>query len=141
MNQDQQIDKLNCEVKTCLGPSMIQGIGVFALRDIPKGTKLYADNAPAVYSIPFSSFGKLFPEIQEQLLGQWPQIVNGSKFAYPTCRFQAYMNHNTEPNYDAMNDITLKDIAKGEEITEDYRDIPNWQKVFPTLLNWSIDKK
>ncbi len=134
MNQQQQIDKLNSEVKTYLGPSKIQGVGVFALRDIPKGTKLYADNAPFVYNIPYSSINKLFPEIKEQILGQWPQIVNGSKFAYPTCRTQAYLNHSIEPNYDAINDIALKDIAKNEEITEDYREIPNWHQIYPQFV-------
>ncbi len=86
MTVNEQIDWLNSIVRTKIAPSSINGVGLFALRDIPKGTKLGADMTPKIYSLTFSQLKKLRPEIREQIIGQWPQIVNGSKFAYPTTR-------------------------------------------------------
>ena len=128
-----QINFLNSIVKVKLAPSKIEGVGVFTLRDISKGEKLYADLAPTVFTLAHKDMRKLRPEIREMLLGQWPQIVNGSRFAYPTTRIQAFINHSDQNNYDAKNDVVLADIKAGEEITEDYRAIENYAQVFPWL--------
>lgn len=133
MTAQDQINTLNSKVRTCLAPSKIAGIGLFALRDIPKGTKLDADATPTVYALTYAQTNKLFPEIRAQILGQWPQIVNGSRFAYPTVRLQAYINHSDEPNYNPFTDEVTKDIAKDEEITEDYRLIPGHEQAHPWL--------
>ena len=125
--------ELNTYCKTYLAPSDIDGIGVFALRTIPKGQKLYTDIIPKVYNLPFKAFNNLFLDIRKLLLGQFPQIVNGSAFAYPTVRIQAYVNHSDTPNYDAVKAVVLKTIRKGQEITEDYRKIENHKKVFDFL--------
>lgn len=133
MNYDHQIAELNTYCKTYLAPSKIHGVGVFALRDIPKGDKLFTDMVPKLYNVPYSEFNRLFPEVQEQLLGQFPLIKNGSAFAYPTTRIVAFMNHDKNPNYDAVNDLTLKKIKAGQEITEDYRKIEGADSLFDFL--------
>lgn len=132
-NKLQQIEKLQSEMKTKLAPSKIHGVGVFALRDISKGEKLYADARPTVYTLTYTDAKKLSQEVRDILLGQWPNIINGSHFAYPTTRIQAYINHSDIPNYYAQNDVMLKDVRAGEEITEDYRMIDNYDKIFPWL--------
>src|SRR3990167_2280197 len=114
--ETEQIGMLNTFVKMRIAPSKIHGVGTFAIRDIPKDTKLYADNMPEIFDLPYSRFYNLFPEVRELLLGRWPQIVNGSAFLYPDARMLAYMNHSEDANYDAINDRTLRDIEKGEEI-------------------------
>jgi len=106
---------------------------MFALRDIKKGDKLYADGQYQFLDIPYSMFKKLRPEIAEQILGRWPQIVNGSHFIYPDAKMVAFCNHADDPNYDAVNYVALRDIKKDEEVFEDYRKIPNYQKVFKFL--------
>jgi SET domain-containing protein len=131
--QDQQIAELNAAVKTYIAPSKIHGVGVFALRDIAKGQTLGLDDLFRVYTLPYSSFKKLFPEVRKLLLGRWPQVVNGSHFMYPTDRSQAYMNHSDTPNYCGFKDAALKDIKKDEEVTEDYKLIPNHVVVYPWL--------
>ncbi len=135
MNYKSQIDDLNTWVKTYIAPSKIHGVGVFALRAIPKGQKIYADMATKMFTLPHKEFRQLFPEVREKLLEQWPQIVNGSHFAFPTTKIQAYMNHGygDEVNYDAANDVVLKDISAHTEITEDYYKIEGWEKVFTFL--------
>lgn len=120
-------------MKTRLAPSKIHGIGVFALRDISKGEKLYADVRPTVYTLTYADTKKLRPKIREIILGQWPNIINGSHFAYPTTRIQAFVNHSDTPNYDGQNDVMFTDVKVGEEITENYRVIQNYEKIFPFL--------
>ena len=133
MTDDDAIAILNGLVKIRIAPSKIHGVGVFAMRDIEKGTKLYATMFPQVYKIPYEEMKRLFPEVRQLLLERWPQIVNGSSFMWPDTNSQAYMNHSDTPNYSAQDDVTLEDIYKGDEITEDYRKIDNWGKVFPWL--------
>ncbi len=138
MSHQTQLDELNSRVKTYIAPSPIHGVGVFALRSLPVGAKLYTDIIPKMYNLPHNEFSKLFPEVRDLLLERWPQIVNGSHFAYPDTRIQAFMNHSDTPNYDAVNDATLREIKKGEEITEDYRLIEGWGQVFPFLAEKAV---
>jgi SET domain-containing protein len=133
MNYERQIAELNTYVKTRLGVSEIHGIGVFALRDIEKGEQLYTDMMTKLYNLPYAEFDKLRPEIIDQLLQRWPQIINGSAFAYPDTRVVAFMNHSEKPNYDAVSDVALKNIKAGDEITEDYRKIEGADRVFTFL--------
>lgn len=129
----EQIKELNHYVRTKLAPSNIDGVGVFALRDIKKGEPLFTDMMTKLYNLPYSEFDKLRPEVAENLLQSFPLIVKGSAFAYPLTRTQAFLNHSEEPNYDAMTDIALRDIKAGEEVTEDYRKIEGWEDVFTFL--------
>lgn len=135
MAHEHEITRLNERVKVYLAPSKIHGVGVFALRDIAKGQKLYVDDMPEVYSVPFSEFGKLFPEVAGFLLSKWPGVVVGQRFAFPTDRVMGHMNHSDDPNYDPVSDTLLRDVQKGEEITEDYRIIRGYQQAYPWLLD------
>ena len=89
---------------------------------------------PKVYSIPYGDFDKLFPEVKRIILERWPSIVNGSKFICPDARLLSFMNHSDFPNYDPVTDQALCDIIKGDEILENYKLMPNWEKI------WSPDK-
>lgn len=132
-----QIILLNDIIKIKIAPSSIHGVGVFAMQDIKKGEKLYTDMIPHQFDLPFSKFSKLKKAIVDILLGHFPLIIEGSHFLYPVTKFSAYLNHSYTPNYDAVNDVALTDIKKDEEITEDYRLIANYDKIF----KWLVDKK
>ena len=135
MNYKIQVDELNTWVKTYIAPSKIHGVGVFALRDIPKGQKLYADIVTKVYPLPYKEFRNLFPEVRKYIIERWPLVATGkSYFLFPETKIVAFMNHQEDCNYDAVNDIMLKDVKVGEEITEDYKKIKGWEKVFTFLL-------
>lgn len=127
------INLLNDLVKIKLAPSEIHGVGVFAMRDIKKGELLNADAIPHMFDVPYSKFKQLEPEVREVLLGHFPLIVNGSHFIYPVTKMSAFLNHSDLPNYDGKTDKALRKIKKGEEITENYRTIPNYEKVYPWL--------
>jgi SET domain-containing protein len=139
MSTTNAIDFLNATVKLRIAPSPIHGVGVFAMRDIPKGTKLYADRAPQPYRISEGNLSKLFPDVLTELSERWPRMLLGEGFAYPYCFIQGFMNHADEPNYDNALDIALCDIKAGEEVTEDYRAIPGWEKAFPWLASQPSD--
>src|SRR3990167_2258957 len=132
--QQEVIDIVNGLVRVKVAPSPIHGVGVFALRNIAKGTKMYMTIFPQAFKIPFGSFGKLYPEVKHLIMERWPRVVNNEGFMYPDTLLQAYINHNDTPNYDAINDVTLCDILGGEELTEDYRTNEGWEKAFPWLV-------
>lgn len=124
---------LNELVKLKIAPSDIHGVGVVAMRNIKKDETLYADGQYQALDIPYKDFKNLRPEIAEYILGRWAPIVNGSHFIYPDSKMIAFMNHSDDCNYDAKTDTALRDILEGEEVTENYRIIPNYEKVFPWL--------
>lgn len=127
------INLLNEIVKIRIAPSNIHGVGIIAMRDMKKGEKLNADAIPHQFDLPYNKFKHLDKDIQDILLGHFPLIIEGSHFMYPVTKFTAYLNHSNDPNYNAKDDTLLRDVKAGEEITEDYRLIVNYQKVFPFL--------
>lgn len=135
--KQEQVTKLNREIWARIAPSKIHGVGVVALVDIQKDQKVYLDRIPTVYSLRYADFNKLRPDVAQILLERWPNIIHGSTFIYPDSLMQPYMNHSDTPNYDAKYDLALRDIAAGEEITEDYRLIPG-HEVVHTWLTKSV---
>ena len=124
---------LNEVVKIRLAPSSIHGVGVFAMRDIKKGEKIYSDIIPHQFDIPYKMLKRLDTEIRDIILGHFPLILGGSHFMYPVTKMSAYLNHSEDANYDAVKDEALRPIKKGEEVTENYRLIPNYQRIFAWL--------
>ena len=136
-SQDQQLFTLDNETKTKLGASKIHGVGVFAIKDIQKGEKLYLlpGQIAKWYNLPYSSLKKLRPEVKELILERWPAIINGSHFVAPNdmavlCTF---VNHDEEPNYEISTDKALKDIKTGEEVVQNYRLMKNYEQIYPWL--------
>ena len=137
-SQDIEIAELNSTIKVRIAPSKIHGVGIFAIMEIPKGTRCYCvptASGHKWYSVPWGSLNKLFPEVREIIVDQWPSIYNGSKFLSPnyTAWPILFMNHSSDPNFDNRSDRALKDISKGEELLEDYRTMDNWKEVFPWI--------
>src|SRR3990167_4677433 len=137
MTKTEQINDLNNNVKCKIAPSKIHGVGVIALRRINKGEKLYCKPKPMArwYDIPYNRFNEIVPEVSEIILQRWASVINGSHFLSPNedAIMLVYMNHSDEPNYDVITDCAIKNIEKGEEITEDYKVMKNWEIVFPWL--------
>ena len=117
---------LNSTVWCTIAPSPVHGVGVFAIRDIPKGQKLNCQNISrmGVLRIIPSELENLLPEIKKLILQRWPIVTTTGYFQSPNddVFLLAFMNHSETPNYDKVNDITLRDVKKGEEIFEHYGD-------------------
>ena len=128
------IEKLNEEVKVRVAPSKIHGVGVFPLRPLKRGERLYAGNLPSLYKTPYARFWMLNPEVRQYLLERWPNVINGSSFVYPEGNIQAFMNHANEPTYNAESDTLLTDLTVDDEITEDYKKIKGYAQIFPWLV-------
>ena len=117
--------ELNDQVKCTLRPSKIHGIGVFAIRDIPKGERMHCRGLGMAYrwcELKPEEFKQVRPEVKEIILARWPIALKGERFIHPhsDAWLLSFMNHSKTPNYDKLNDIALVDIKKDEEVTEDY---------------------
>ncbi len=136
---DAQIAYLNREVRCTIRPSPVHGIGVFALRDVKKGEKLYCEtiSKPAWLTIPYERFNEIRPEVRELILQRWPRVATEKDpffygFMSPNedQRLLSFMNHSSTPNYGPTakytGDRALRDIQTGEEITEDYGEFALW---------------
>ena len=122
------VDYLNNSVFATLKISGIHGIGVVAIRDIPKDTlitdySLQAKSVPMLLSVNLQEFELILPKIKNLILDRnlfqnWHEILY---FYSPNCEqnLQSFCNHSANPNSFAMT--SLRDIKKDEEITQDYR--------------------
>lgn len=125
-------DYLNATVWCRLGVSPIHGVGVFAIRDIPKGQQItdynYSNIKDGVpfYEMTLDEFSVVLPCIRELILDRMlydASVGSSLKFVSPNhdqC-LQSFMNHSDDPNTDGLT--ALRDIKKGEEVTEDFRQL------------------
>lgn len=117
------VEHLNKTVNCTLKPSPIHGVGVFAIRDIPQGTCI-AEESPEIECVILSEdeFSRLMPEVQHEVL-EHTVFIEGEPIAFispnSACNFRSYLNHSDEPNTDGR--YALRDIKKGEELTEDFK--------------------
>lgn len=105
-------------LKCTIAPSKIHGVGVFTLRAIKKGEKMYLQEGPRWVDVKVLEEAR--PEIKKLILARFPAITKGMPFMVNDVYFFSYMNHSDKPNYDKHNDTALRAIKKGEEVTEDY---------------------
>lgn len=116
-------------VKTKLGDSGIEGIGVFADEFIPKGTVVWKFAPGFDLEIKKESLASLSEPAKEQFLKY--AYINKKTRKHVLCFDDSrFLNHSEHPNiasayspYDEEGlDIALRDIQKGEEILCDYRE-------------------
>jgi len=115
-------DQLNDQVKCKLAPSKVHGVGVFAIRDIKKGERLYCNLFGTPRDLVSCDLKDLRPEVRELVIQRWATALDGFAFLNPNldAHLLSFMNHDEAPNYDNYNDCSLSDIKRGEEIFEDY---------------------
>jgi hypothetical protein len=109
-----------------LGPSAVHGVGVFAIRDIPKGVLVFGEEDEPVIWVPASvvrglpsSLRVLYEDFGVLRRNKYlcPKSFNGLTVAW-------YLNHSDKPNVQCNTDyrfVTTRRIRQGEEITADYR--------------------
>src|SRR3990167_8503134 len=124
---------LNETVWCKIAPSAIHGIGIFAIRDVPQGTKIWTMTGEVFEAEDFTGF----VEEVKNLICDYHTFSDKFKMRFfsPNDFFvpMAFMNHSETPN--SKEYLALRDIKKGEEITEDYEDnagygLSGWQKEY-----------
>ena len=116
------VEMLNRDVYCTLAPSGIHGLGVFAIRDIPKGYPLFRgqyDNE--ICKVIEEDFMEILEPIRNIILDRNLQENTVIWFTHPNndARLQSFMNHAKEPN--SNGHVALVDIKCGEEVTENYK--------------------
>jgi len=124
------LDSLYNESYVCLNPSKVcEGVGVFALRDIPSNTYLFYDMSPDVDFIRWETVSDLPQNVIEYL--RQICIKNDVGFylskTYNNISFAHYVNHSDTPNAIYYKDLkrwkTLRSIEEGEEILTKYDNV------------------
>ena len=110
-------------VKTKIGQSNIEGIGLFANEPIKKGTKVWGFEPKLDIVLSKNEVEKLSPAAKEQFNRY--AYLDKVRQKYLLCGDDArFFNHSKAPNCDETidNDSTfaLKDIDVGEELTINY---------------------
>ena len=113
-------------VKTYLGTSKIEGVGLFAVEPIRKDTVIWRFNPTVDQKLTEAQIASIAQPGQESIRKYtYRHRITG---LYILCADDMrFMNHSSQPNcldilYADQPDITiaLKDIAAGEEMTCDY---------------------
>jgi hypothetical protein len=113
-------------IYTRLQCSKIHGIGVFAIRYIPKGTNIFSNDENEMVWIDETNIPNIDPALKK-LYDDFCVIKNGKcgcpkNFNMLTVGW--YLNESKEnPNVQCMDNydfIALRNIKKGEELTVDY---------------------
>lgn len=111
---------------TRLQVSPERGIGVFAIRAIPQGTRLFVGDAGATVRFPLASFDAIEDAAVRQMYLDCCPLVDGA-FVAPVDLNQLtmawYMNHSPEPNVEADSQLQFRVarlVRTGEELTTDY---------------------
>ena len=114
-------------VKTKVLPSKIQGLGLFADEFIPKGTIIWKFTPEFDLKFTKEQISK-FPKQVQEYLGTYCWLSKKSgKYCFSSDNGK-YFNHSNNPNslsayYKNEEEVVTKavrDIQKGEEITDDY---------------------
>ncbi len=126
MNKKQLLHHLETQVYCRLKPCKY-GVGVFAIRDIKKGTEPFPDlHYHASISYTKKELEHLHPEIKK-MIHDYSGIIDNkyhiSRVGFNTLQIEFFINHSEDPTLEYTQDgilIAKKDIKAGEELTTNY---------------------
>lgn len=128
MTKAELLRELSQETYAALKPSGVHGIGVFAIRDIPKGCKdIFSKNVGEWIRLPIAEVEKL-PEHSRSIIETYC-VYDETDYFVPDYGFKVvdmvnYLNHSADPNLVSVNDgeyfEAIKDIPAGVELFINY---------------------
>lgn len=133
MTKQELLQELSGNTWVMLKPSPIEGVGVFALRDIPKGCRdMFSkpDEASEWLTVSKKEIEKL-PSHAQFLVGNYC-LYDEENYFVPAQGFKKidlslFLNHSDNPNIISVNDgdyfEATRDIKGGEELVIDYGEI------------------
>ena len=112
-------------VRTSLRPSPIQGLGCFVEEPIRKGQVVWQFDPRLDIRIPFDELSSYPLAIQEHFRTYATvEMLDGQKVLVYCADLSKHMNHSDSPNLydtpDNMQEIAVRDIEVGEELTCNY---------------------
>jgi len=128
MNKAALLKELSASTYVMIKPSPLHGIGVFAIRNIPKGTK-------DIFSQGVGDWIKVSKEEVDALPQHSKDLIENhclfdeDHYFIPDYGFKLidlviYLNHSDTPNVISLNEgeqfEAIRDIAVGEELLVDY---------------------
>ncbi|MBL7703442.1 MAG: SET domain-containing protein [Ferruginibacter sp.] len=133
MTKKKLLQELSNNTWVMLKPSPIEGVGVFAIRDIPKGCRdMFSkpDDADEWITVSKSEINEL-PAHAQFVVGNYC-LYDEENYFVPAQGFKKidlalFLNHADEPNIISVDDgdyfEAITDIKEGEELVIDYGDI------------------
>lgn len=128
MTREQLLKELQQHTYITIKPSAVHGIGVFAIRDIPKGCReIFSRNVGEWIKLSFLEVEAL-PEHSRNLIETYC-LYDEENYYVPDYGFKImdlvnYLNHSSTPNIISVNEgeefEALRDIKVGEELFVDY---------------------
>ncbi len=131
MKKEALLKQLQSQTYVMIKPSPLHGIGVFAIRDISKGTK-------DIFSEGFGDWIKVSKEEVDALPIHSRELIENyclfdedsyfiPEYGFKLVDLVIYLNHSETPNVKSLNDgeqfEALVDIKAGEELLVDYATI------------------
>ena len=128
MNKEALLKELAASTYVMIKPSPLHGIGVFAIRDIPKGTS-------NIFSKGVGDWIKVSKEEVDALPQHSKDLIENHclfdedfyfipDYGFKLVDLVIYLNHSETPNVISLNEgeefEAIRDIAIGEELLVDY---------------------
>lgn len=128
MNKEELLRELQSEQYVMLKPSPVHGIGVFAICDIPKGSRnIFSKGVGGWVRLSFAEVEALPPHSRNLI--ETYCLYDETHYFVPDYGFKLmdlalYLNHSSTPNIISINEgeafEALRDIREGEELLVDY---------------------
>jgi SET domain-containing protein len=128
MTQQELLKELQDDIYVMLKPSAVHGIGVFAIRNIPKGCRtIFSSHKNDWIKLPIKDVEQL-PEHSRNLVETYC-LFDEEDYFVPAYGFKImdmvnYINHSSTPNIQSVNDgeffEALVDIPADTELVVNY---------------------
>jgi SET domain-containing protein len=133
MTKEELLNELAGNTWVMIKPSPIEGIGVFALQDIPKGCRsMFSKANEQEQWIPIAKTEvEKLPAHSKALIENYC-LYDDENYFVPDYGFKKmdlvnFLNHSNTPNVISINDgeffEAIRDIKQGEELVIDYGEI------------------
>ena len=128
MNKEALLKELANSTYVMIKPSPLHGIGVFAIRDIPKGTSNIFSRGVGDWIKVSKEEVEALPQHSKDLIENHCLFDEDSYFipeyGFKLVDLVIYLNHSETPNVISLNEgeqfEALVDIKEGEELLVDY---------------------
>ena len=128
MTKEALLNQLQTSTYVMIKPSPLHGIGVFAIRDIPKGTRdLFSQGVGEWIKLTIAEVEAL-PKHSKDLVENHCLFDEGyyyvPDYGFKLVDLVIYLNHSETPNVISINEgeffEAIRDISAGEELLVDY---------------------